>query len=177
MGGEGEEEGVVSRPREVSSSSSSLSTHCHPSLHVVVVVVRGPFDLRRLRRRHLVGASWSLVIPRIHHRRLSSCVEGGRGGRPRGVIVIVRPLCPCVIVGRRTRWARASASAFGAIRKGRGGKASARESSSSSVPHVLVLSASSSSGGGVAVIVASSSSLVLEQLITAARYGERRSPG
>ena len=63
-------------------------------------------------------------------------------------------------------------SAFGAIRKGHGGKASARESLSLSIPHVLMLSVLLSSGGGVAIIVALSLLLVLKQLIMAVQYGE-----
>ena len=118
------------------------------------------------------GPDWLLVIPCIHHHCLSSCMEGGQGKHLRGVVIIVHPLCPCVIigcqllgkvdesivivhpphpcivVGHHKRWVRASGSAFEANGKGRGGKVSTRELSSS---------LSSSTGhltcGGLTVIV------------------------
>ena len=88
----------------------------------------------------------------------SVVVRGGRGRpRPRlsakawregvrireGVVVVVNPPHPHIVIGRRARWARFSASAFEVNGKGRGGKASARESSSSL----------SSDGGGVIAVV------------------------
>ena len=75
MGGDGEGEGVVGRPHEV-SLSSSLPTHCHPSLHVVVVVIHGPFDLWGPHHCHLVGAL--LVIGYPLHPLSSSIVVCGR---------------------------------------------------------------------------------------------------
>ena len=60
-----------------------------------------------------------------------------------GVVVIVNPPHPHIVIGRRARWARFSASAFEVNGKGRGGKASVRESSSSLL----------SDGGGVITVV------------------------
>ena len=78
MGGDGEGEGIVGHPCEV-SLSLSLPTHCCPSLHVVVVVIHGPFDLWRPRHCHLVGAS--LVVGYPLHPPLLSVVMHGRRAR------------------------------------------------------------------------------------------------
>ena len=74
MGGEGEGEGVIGRPHEV-SLSLSLPTHCRPFLHVVVVVICGPFDLQRPRCCHLVGALLVIGYP-LHPLSLSVVMHG-----------------------------------------------------------------------------------------------------
>ena len=53
--------------------------HHHPSLHIVIVIIHGPFDLQRPRHCHLVGAS--LVVGYPLHPLLLSIVVCGRRAR------------------------------------------------------------------------------------------------
>ena len=165
----GEWEGME---RERASLAVLVRYHCRrPSLHIVIL----PYMLSLLSFvGHLTcggltvviwwGPHWSLVIPCIHHHHPSLYVEGGQGGHPQGVIVIVsyrsscevgesivviRPPHPCIVVSHCRRWVRASGSVFEVNRKGCGGKVSTRELLSLS----LSLSAGHLTCGGLAIIV------------------------